>query len=443
VTALVEGRGGTMLSKEYVSAKTKLKVLCEYGHQFAITPDNLKHGRWCRTCKQNAHSVRQVAKFRSVEWLRDFARLEHGGDCLATEPAGMNTLICWKCSNVTHPPFSSRLANLVHQGNWCPACDAERRRLHPPRPQISRAVVEGVVSERGGEIVDIVGGGTWKGSRTRLTIRCADGHDWSVTVDNLVHAGSWCPNCRHKGERIVRAIFEATFGGKFPKTRPTWLRWAGPQSLELDGYNEALRLAFEYQGPHHDNDALVKAHDALKRAACMRRGIRLIEIQAVKRPFPTENVLNAVRQAFRGYNITEAPVFPSVDIFARELRDLQLLAKQKGGALLSTRYAGSEPHQWCCGNPAHPSWMAEPWRIRRGAWCPSCAGNRSLGIEHLYAWGLQRGLELLETEYRGAARPYRWRCRAAGHIIHRSKGNIEQSLRKQLPACTECTTQPD
>ncbi|MBV8891632.1 hypothetical protein [Bradyrhizobium sp.] len=435
VKEAIEKRGGTLLS-EYVSARAKLKVHCERGHKFEVTPDNLNRGRWCRTCKYLAHSARQAANYRSVEWLREFARREHSGDCLATEPAAMHSKVPWKCSNAAL--FPGRIVNVVHQGNWCSGCDAERRRLHPPKPQIAREVVERIVAERGGQIVDVAEDGAWQGSKTYLTIRCADGHQWRASASNLVYAGSWCPECRNKGERIVRAIFEATFGAKFPKSRPTWLRSPKARNLELDGYSEHLQLAFEYQGPHHDQDANVKFYDQLKRDACSLRGIRLVEVLAVKRPFPTENVLEAVRRAFLQYGVNDAPIIPTVELFARELQALQRLARERGGRLLSTKYAGSEPHIWSCGKPHHDPWPAEAWRIRNGDWCSACAGNRPLGTEKLRAWGRQHGLELLDTDYCGTAGPYRWRCLAAGHDICRTKGNIEQSLRKQLPACTEC-----
>src|SRR5712664_2777591 len=56
VNAIVERRGGTLRSKEYVFAKDKLAVRCEHGHDFEITSDNLKHARWCKTCKRISHS---------------------------------------------------------------------------------------------------------------------------------------------------------------------------------------------------------------------------------------------------------------------------------------------------------------------------------------------------------------------------------------------------
>jgi hypothetical protein len=36
----------------------------------------------------------------------------------------------------------------IHQNNWCPACDAVRRKLHPPKPSIPRSIVEARVLER-------------------------------------------------------------------------------------------------------------------------------------------------------------------------------------------------------------------------------------------------------------------------------------------------------
>jgi hypothetical protein len=380
------------------------------------------------------------AQLRNVEELREFACRVHGGDCLAQVPVSINTKVLWKCKNLAHKPFPATPAHVMVQRKptWCPECDGERRRLNPPKPQVPFEIVEHLVASRGGRVERIFGNGVWSGLHTRIEVSCADGHKWPVTGDNLVHAGSWCPECQNKGELIARAIFEATFGAKFPKSKPAWLFAETGHRLELDGYCESLRLAFEYQGPHHFHRDDTKTTDALKRGACARHGVQLVEIEAVKRPFPVKNVLAKVTLALQSYGLGVTPILPAIDIFARALNLLRGLATEKGGSLFSTTYLGSEPHEWWCGSSEHAPFWAEPWRVRKGSWCPSCAGNRSLGIHGLRAWGNSVGLDLIDGDYAGTGAEYKWRCQAAGHVISRTKGNIQQSLDKSYPACDLC-----
>lgn len=433
----INQRGGVLLSPEYKSAKTNLKVRCGRNHEFDITADNLKHGRWCPECKRQNQSKRLALNYRSLDELRAFARLHHGGDCLATEPSPVLSRVTWRCGKQEHPPFPAVIAKVIHSGQWCPACWQERR--EPPKPAIPFEAIIDTVRQRGGEIVKVGKDGVWKGSKTRLLIRCANGHEWPADASNLLYAGSWCPECLNKGEQIVRAIFEATFGGKFPKSKPEWLVSPKGRKLELDGYNQQQQIAFEYQGPHHNSVDAVRMHDAIKRVACTENGVRLIEVGAIKRPYPPENVLQKVVEAFARYGITQTPRLPEREIFAAEIMELRELARQKGGQLLSTKYLGSEAHEWKCKVLEHSSWLAEPWRIRKGAWCPSCAGNRRLGIEGLRSWGRTIGLDLLDIEYRGGTGAvYRWRCCKSAHVIKRSKSNILQSILRGLPPCPVC-----
>ena len=298
VREYVEKLNWKLLSPEYIKAKSKLDFICERNHDFQSSWSDIKQGRRCPKCKPLNQSARMKKGFRSVEELREFARKKHGGDCLATEPVSMHTRVLWQCANPDHKPFPATVAHVFREGGtWCPACDANRRRLHPPKPQISREAVQSRIEERGGEIVQILGDGVWKGLGTRLHVRCANGHEWEASANNLMHKNSWCPNCRLKGERIVRAILEATFGAKFPK-KSKWLKTTTGRKLELDGYCEALHLAFEYQGPRHYTDHHVIATDALKRQACKDNGIKLMEIEWVEKPFPASNSASAYRKRF-------------------------------------------------------------------------------------------------------------------------------------------------
>jgi hypothetical protein len=106
--------GGLLLSTVYVSARTKLRVRCGVGHEFDVTPDNLKHGRWCPECKRQSHSKRMSLKFLNVEKLRQFARNRHGVDCHANAPAPLLSRTIWKCANAGHPPFKAVIAKVLY-----------------------------------------------------------------------------------------------------------------------------------------------------------------------------------------------------------------------------------------------------------------------------------------------------------------------------------------
>jgi hypothetical protein len=62
-----------------------------------------------------------------------------------------------------------------------------------------------------------------------------------------------------------------------------------------------------------------------------------------------------------------------------------------------------------------------------------------LELKSLRAWGNTVGLQLIDKEYRGAASIYEWRCKREGHVLRRTKGNIQQSIKKGYPACKDCS----
>lgn len=93
-----------------------------------------------------------------------------------------------------------------------------------------------------------------------------------------------------KGEQRCRAFLEQTFQLPFPKTRPHFLNNPVTSSdLELDCFNESLRLAVEYQGEQHykyipyfhsSKEAFYNQQyrDVLKRDLCKKKNIILIEV---------------------------------------------------------------------------------------------------------------------------------------------------------------------
>ncbi len=100
-----------------------------------------------------------------------------------------------------------------------------------------------------------------------------------------------CTNCseRFQKEEYIRDILSDIHGKPFTKTRSlTWLKDDTTGNLlELDGYNEELKMAFEYQGEQHYNltyynqyDSVklldIQRKDALKIKLCNENGVKLI-----------------------------------------------------------------------------------------------------------------------------------------------------------------------
>lgn len=94
-----------------------------------------------------------------------------------------------------------------------------------------------------------------------------------------------------KGETKCREFLEYLFHKKFDNVRPDFL--VNPitnQCLELDCYNEELKLAVEYQGKqHYEYNRMMhqnskhafqnqKYRDHIKREICKEQGIQLIEV---------------------------------------------------------------------------------------------------------------------------------------------------------------------
>ncbi len=140
----------------------------------------------------------------------------------------------------------------------------------------------------------------WKGailpknSHCLTEWECERGHIWQSQYANI-QQGKGCPYCRNKNEEECRSIFESIFKEKFPKKKPKWLKvLENVRNLELDGFNENLGIAFEYDGGQHFYSVKwwggeeylkeIKERDLLKNKICKEKGITLIRI-----PYSVQN----------------------------------------------------------------------------------------------------------------------------------------------------------
>jgi hypothetical protein len=116
------------------------------------------------------------------------------------------------------------------------------------------------------------------------------GRSYSTQIRN-----STPPHTDSKGETECRKTLETLFRSPFPKSRPDILRNSVTSNngtdfnLELDCYNQSLKIACEYNGAQHykyipyfhktkDSFQNQKYRDYMKRDLCVKNGILLIEV---------------------------------------------------------------------------------------------------------------------------------------------------------------------
>jgi hypothetical protein len=123
-------------------------------------------------------------------------------------------------------------------------------------------------------------------SSEQFEIHCTNNHTWKTSWLNIKFKNKWCPFCsKYKTESKVREILESLFKVPFPSSRPQWLG-----GLELDGFNESINVAFEYNGKQHyvydsffhknslSEFTLLQGRDAEKAKICKLKGIKLYVI---------------------------------------------------------------------------------------------------------------------------------------------------------------------
>lgn len=420
---LAASRGGKCLASEYRSARVPLRWQCAERHDWDALPDNVRNkGSWCPVCAG--------LKPHTIDEMRRFA-VGRGGVCISPSYRGLYGKIHWKCAKGHGWEASPK--SILHQGTWCPECAGNTRRSLPEMQQIA--------GNRGGTCTSAV----YVNDGTKLTWRCASAHDFEATPSN-VKRGRWCPDCSTGlGERLARAAFEQLFRCQFNRCRPEFLRDIRGVPLELDGWCESLKLAFEHQGDAHFkftpkfHRTMARFHDQqrrdrAKRKACEARGITLIEIPEVPSRLSIESLASFIVEAVRGRRPDiEVKLAPGMvdyrgvyatDAATAELAMLMQRAKERGGSIISRHYLRRDlPLEWECA--AGHRWRAKPANILQGQWCARCARCAKLSIEDLHnAADAHRG-ECLATEYTNNQTKVPWRC-GAGHTFSAALATVRK-----------------
>jgi hypothetical protein len=142
-----------------------------------------------------------------------------------------------------------------------------------------------------------------KYSHNMCIFNCNKGHEFEMMVYHVSN-NSWCSTCPFQNESYCIGVLEELTGVKFMKCRPKFLG----SKLELDGYNDDLKLAIEYNGEqhykyvsiYHDGkpDALEKQkeRDKLKLKLCKENNVYLIVV-----PYYEKNKDKFIENEYENY----------------------------------------------------------------------------------------------------------------------------------------------
>lgn len=157
--------------------------------------------------------------------------------------------------------------------------------------------------------------------------------EFKATYTNVINNNLWCAECHNSKyiqENYYRVIFENLLGFELKKAKPKWN--INPETnflLELDGYNETHKFAFEYQGRQHFQDNIfknsdlenIKKRDKAKKLNCHQNNVFLLIINAdSKYKTPEKMIANAVN-ILESYNLN---YYLDKDLIIKQINDLYI-----------------------------------------------------------------------------------------------------------------------
>lgn len=400
-------------SNEYLGMDKLHLWKCLKGHTWEARPGNISYIAYgkCPRCSKRARIT--------IDDLSEMVK-KRGGVLLTDSIISLKSVIKIQCAY--NHIWESQAAN-IRQGKWCHECGGSK--------PLNISVLHKLAEERGGRCLST----NYTNANDKYEWQCSEGHIWKAKYGNI-YWGNWCKQCISSlGERICRVFFEELFGVEFPSSFPVWLRLSKKVKLELDGYNDTLKLAFEHQGEQHFNikTQFIKSpeklnerikYDLIKKELCEKNGVILIEVPEVNNKIKVEDLKNYIKMECLKKGVFLPDNFDDIVVdynkvyrtpeWRLKLLKQKEIAESKGGKCLSDFYISNNIKLRYCCKYGH-EWEATPGKILMDRWCPNCAvieraNNRRYTIELMKKIALDRFGKCLSLVYINPLSKLKWQC---------------------------------
>jgi len=370
--------------------------------------------------------------------------IERNGSCLSNKYVNNHTHLKWRC-NVCGCIWKASYNSVVDQNSWCPKCGFKRA------ADARKYCLDDCINTAA-ERLGFCDSTEYVDCKTNMHWRCYNGHKWDACYDSILNCGTWCPYCNKTsiGETITRNFFEVGFGKKFVRCRPEWLINKNGNRLELDGYNEKLKVAFEFNGKQHKKEFPLLFHkeknfsdcvsnDKIKRRLCNKYSVVLI---IVDYSIPYENVAKfifdgCVRRGLKISNKILGLDYKKFDFYNHGLNEEREIIESKGGILLSDKYIDCDTKlDVVCGKGHRFSVSSDKLKTKgkytgTGTWCPYCAGIVKPTLEYINEFIKLKG-KCISRRYIDSQTKLKFCC-LSGHVFWMRWNSVQRGH-----WCREC-----
>jgi len=389
-------------------------------------------------CKQAGFSVALSAEqFAEAMWKARSPRLQEeaqalaaakGGHCRASAVLAATHRIPWECAN---GHWWSAPLTRVRSGTWCLTCASGA--------PIDLAELQQYATAKGGECLAT----EFVNSSTKTQWRCADGHEWEAQP-SIVRRGWWCRKCASRAGNAKRK-------GTIEDMARLAREWKG-KCLSDEYVDVNTKLDWECSAGHvwSNTPGKIKSGRWCPVCAKAKKCLTVGEMKTLAKErggacLSTVYVDTQTKLRWRCAEGHEWEAKPGnvkrggwCPVCAKAksrltVGEMKTLAKERGGACLSTVYVDVETKlRWRCAE--RHEWEATPLSIKYAkSWCPTCARRSRITLEQMQAVAKERGGECLSTVYVTSATKLRWRC-AEGHEWEATPSSVNNQ-ETWCPAC--------
>jgi len=350
---IIAKKGGKLISTYHINGRAYAAFTCENGHKVRKRIDCFH--TWCFQCTKNT-----IADAHKLAEKR-------GGKFLSEKYVNANTKYKWQCKE--GHIFISKYGN-VHTGKWCQIC-------HDNETRYTLDDLQKIVTQKQGKVIHPVNAHFVKAS-DKVTVQCKFEHEWTTVLQSIAK-GSWCGICNvGMSERTCRCIFEFLYEKPFVKQRPEWLLSEEGTRIELDGYNEELKVAFEYNGKqHYENVQYFRGSELSKRQSSDKQKVKLctennVELIVIPYTIAYKDLYKYIREQCKKWDKPENIEYDllGVEVLSRHLEVEKYVREKYNAVMLSQYFNNFDQIKFRCKNnhDFEQTWAS----ITAGIFCKKC-----------------------------------------------------------------------